>query len=65
MIRRTHRPGRIMPYRELLRDGDALRLSFGWGLVGAGNPDGQHTGVIGSRDGLAGDVRGQPERAAE
>src|SRR5260370_8588013 len=48
--------------RRLLGDFDALGLRP---RVGTGDPDGQHARVIGGRDGLAGDVRGQLERPAE
>ncbi len=45
-------------------DGDALRLSFGWGLRGAQPGRSAHRRQAGKTRWPAGDVRGQPERSS-
>jgi hypothetical protein len=56
-IRWSAKPHRIRCRPNLLGDRDALRASIGWVFTGSRDPDGQHAGVVGRREGLTGDVR--------
>ncbi|CAM4381668.1 hypothetical protein MYSE111917_25140 [Mycobacterium senriense] len=52
-------------WNDRRNDPYALSLVPGWIFQGTGDPHRQHAGVVGRRDGVAGDVGGQLERPAE